>query len=185
MLTAVVIHPFDKLPRALVETVRAAVPERFKVRCSVGKGLTVPAAAYSPERKQYRSTFLLNLLAIVEPGTKKTRLGITTVDLYVPELNFVFGEALKEDRIAIFSTARLDPVAYGQPANEALLQRRSITEAVHELGHAFGLEHCSRTDCVMWFSNTLPETDRKGSEFCPVCVQRLRPQADGQSSDRR
>jgi archaemetzincin len=54
-----------------------------------------------------------------------------------------------------------------------LLKRRALTEAVHELGHVYGLDHCERQDCVMWFSNTLTETDRKGSRFCPVCVRAL------------
>ncbi|HEY3132064.1 MAG TPA: archaemetzincin family Zn-dependent metalloprotease [Acidobacteriota bacterium] len=173
MLTPVVIHPFDKIPPGLAEAVRSAIHERFKIHATVGKSLAVPAAAYSPERKQYRSTFLLNMLAIIEPGDKKTRLGMVSVDLYVPELNFVFGEASKSERIAVFSTARLDPRLYGEPADQDLLERRAVTEAIHELGHAFGLEHCSRTDCVMWFSNTLSESDRKGSQFCSRCSRLL------------
>lgn len=173
MLTEVVVHPFDKVPPSIIQVVKTAIHDRFKVRTTLGKTLAVPVAAYSPERKQYRSTFLLNLVAIVEPGTQKARLGITTVDLYVPELNFVFGEALKDDRAAIFSIARLNPTAYGQPPDDTLLEQRAITEAVHELGHAFGLEHCPRRGCVMWFSNTLEETDRKGTRFCSRCASRL------------
>lgn len=173
MLPEVVIYPFDKVPPSIIQRVKTSVHDRFKVRVTVGKTLTVPVAAYSPERKQYRATFLLNVLAIVDPGNKKARLGIATVDLYVPELNFVFGEALKDDRAAIFSTARLNPTAYGQLPDDALFEQRAITEAVHELGHAFGLEHCSRRDCVMWFSNTLEETDRKGTSLCSRCASRL------------
>jgi archaemetzincin len=62
--------------------------------------------------------------------------------------------------VAVFSTAR-------RRADSAdRLRRRAATEAIHELGHTFGLRHCSRPSCVMWFSNTLAETDRKDVRPC-------------------
>jgi archaemetzincin len=33
--------------------------------------------------------------------------------------------------------------------------QRLVKEAVHELGHAFGLNHCENIECVMHFSNSL------------------------------
>jgi predicted Zn-dependent protease len=38
-----------------------------------------------------------------------------------------------------------------------------------ELGHAFGLAHCSSTRCVMHFSNSLHDTDFKKRDFCDSC----------------
>jgi archaemetzincin len=61
----------------------------------------------------------------------------------------------------------------GQGDDESMLIRRAVTEAVHELGHVWGLGHCTRNDCVMWFSNTLAETDRKGNKFCQHCAGQL------------
>src|SRR5205085_7456236 len=114
-------------------------------------------------RKQYRSTEFLRQLETLPHDDGRAKLGVTDVDLFVPELNFVFGEASASKLSAVFSVARLDPSFYGEPEDEDVLLRRAVTEAVHELGHVFGLPHCQRPSCVMWFSNTLAETDRKGS----------------------
>ena len=71
------------------------------------------------------------------------------------------------------STARLDPQFYGEPADSGKLTRRTVTEVLHELGHVFGLDHCERIDCVMWFSNTLVQTDRKDLQFCERCAEKI------------
>jgi archaemetzincin len=173
MLAEVFLHPFGEIERELVEAVRTAIAQSFNVKATLAPVLAVPAKAYSTARRQYSSTALLDELARLPRADKQTRLGIATVDLYVPDLNFIFGEASGVRRIAVFSLARLDPRYFGEPANQALLVQRATTEAVHELGHVFGLGHCPRTDCVMWFSNTLAETDRKGSSFCERCARLL------------
>jgi len=173
MLSDIVIHPFGETGGNIVETVRVAVGHRFGVNVSIGTGIAVPARAYSQEREQYLSTILLDELAVLRRSDKRARLGVTAVDLFVPGLNFVFGEASSAERVAVFSVARLGPVRNGEPTSAPLFGRRSVTEAVHELGHAFGLGHCTRQDCVMWFSNTLSETDRKGDQFCRRCARQL------------
>lgn len=47
------------------------------------------------------------------------------------------------------------------------------TEAIHELGHAYGLGHCGDPHCVMWFSNTVAESDRKGMRLCRTHAREL------------
>ena len=173
MFVIVVIHVFDHVEADFVEAVRVAIEQSFKAKVVLGEKLSVPARSYSHERAQYLSTDLLDVLAPHARGDERIRLGITNVDLFVPELNFVFGEASSARRVAVFSTARLNSQAYGEPKDEAILLRRATTEAVHELGHVFGLGHCTSPSCVMWFSNTLSETDRKGSEFCQRCTRQI------------
>jgi archaemetzincin len=99
-------------------------------------------------------------------------LGIVDHDLYVPQLNYVFGEA--SQKAAVISFTRLRQELYDLPKNQSLFYKRALTEAVHELGHTYGLGHCDNSRCVMFFSNGLIDTDRKGSEFCSKCKSNLR-----------
>jgi archaemetzincin len=99
--------------------------------------------------------------------TYEKTLGIIDLDLYVPKLNFVFGEA--SPRAAIISLTRLRNEFYHLPKDETLFRKRVLTEAVHELGHTYGLEHCANPHCVMFSSNSLTDTDMKGPTFCQRC----------------
>lgn len=96
-------------------------------------------------------------------------LALTTLDLYVPYLNFVFGEAHCPGKVALISLFRLNPEFYGQSADKQLFYERAVKEAVHEVGHTLGLGHCHHSLCVMFFSNSIMDTDLKRVEFCEKC----------------
>jgi archaemetzincin len=170
----IIVHQFGEVESYLVEAVNTALEKQFRMEIRLGERLSVSARSYSRERGQYLSTELLKVMATQGHDDAGVRLGITNVDLFVPELNFVFGEASTTLSAAVFSTARLDPRAHRESDNQTMLIRRATTEAVHELGHVFGLGHCKQPNCVMWFSNTLAETDRKGSKFYQRCAKLLR-----------
>jgi archaemetzincin len=148
----------------------AALTETFECQCRVGEALPVPERAFDPRRAQYSAQSLLQQL---RPGRAERVLGVVDLDLYVPELNFVFGLADWRERRAVIALPRLRQRFYGLPDDEALFLARAVKEAVHELGHTFGLEHCRDRRCVMAFSNSLTDTDYKGQGFCPRCRKRL------------
>ena len=100
-------------------------------------------------------------------------LGIADEDLYVNGLNFVFGEAELGGCYAIISLARLHQSFYGLPENESILTERIVKEAIHEIGHVYGLGHCPDPDCVMHFSNCLEDTDIKGVDYCQSCEREI------------
>lgn len=125
----------------------------------------VPASSYHRSRRQYRAPAFLEL-ARREDGEHV--LAVTDVDLYAEPLNFVFGQAEMGGRAAVISLHRLrDP-------DKELFHLRVLKEALHELGHNRGLDHCPDPGCVMHFSNTLADTDRKGPGFCARCAESLR-----------
>ncbi len=158
--------------KAVTQTVRIGLSKVFpETVCAVSEDLMpIPQDAYSQTRNQYNSSHILARMPdFVEDRDADRVLGIADVDLYVPKLNFVFGEAECPGRFAIISLSRLRPEFFGQPPNRALFHERSVKEAVHEIGHTLGLHHCRNPECVMFFSNSLLDTDRKGSTFCERC----------------
>ncbi|MBI4429387.1 MAG: hypothetical protein HY562_09750, partial [Ignavibacteriales bacterium] len=106
-------------------------------------------------------------------GASSKILCITALDLFVPVLTFVFGEAQLDGSAAIVSSHRLDESFYGLPKNQEILEHRLLKEAVHELGHTYGLVHCHDYECVMHSSTSVEEIDVKGTTFCTRCNQQL------------
>jgi archaemetzincin len=116
--------------------------------------------SYNAHRDQYLSD---DFLRKVKRMTTGYALGVTEVDLYTYNLNFVFGQAELPGRAAIISLNRL------HDRKAEIFRRRMLIEAIHELGHTLGLKHCNDSHCVMHFSNSLEDTDIKKEKYCKRC----------------
>jgi archaemetzincin len=167
------ILPLGNLPKGTLAELCGSLGEVFGVRCEVLKSEPAPTCAFNVSRQQYSSTEILASLAAREIRDAWRLVAITPSDLYVPVLTFVFGEAQLEGRCAVVSTCRLRQDFYGLPADANLERRRLLKEAVHELGHTFGLAHCENYECVMAPSHAVEWIDLKGSRFCEACRRRL------------
>ena len=130
--------------------------------------------AHHSARGQYHSTAILERLQSISPNGNSRLLGVTAVDLFVPIFTFVFGEAQLEGNCALASLYRLSEEHYGLPADEGKLRERLTKEAVHELGHTFGLRHCEDWQCVMASSHSVELVDVKSAEFCGECARLVR-----------
>jgi len=128
---------------------------------------------YSNERRQYYST------GFIEQSTPQTVqingkiILITELDIFVPVLTFLFGEAQLRGKHSIVSVFRLHEEFYSGQTNNELLYERTLKEIYHELGHNFGLIHCPNWDCVMHSSNNIEEVDLKGNIYCKNCFNTL------------
>lgn len=168
----ITLVPIGRVDPEVLETLPGQLSKVLNREISISRGLPHPDYAFNRQRNQYLSTVILNtLLSQKEYATVDRVLGIVDHDLYVPELNFVFGEA--SGKGAVISVTRLRQEFYGWPEDRNLFHKIVLTEAVHELGHTYGLVHCGNPLCVMFFSNSLRDTDRKGTKFCPRCKRKL------------
>ena len=167
----ITLKPLGNIADEITEELKDRVGGIFHCPVEVKAGFSDLAQAYNPERKQYLSS---KLLASLEKSERDERVvGIADVDLYVPRLNFVFGEADIVSGTAIISLCRLRPEYYGLAPDETLFLERATKEIVHELGHTFGLGHCPNNKCVMHFSNSLADTDLKEAHFCNMCRPKI------------
>ena len=134
--------------------------------------LDTPAMAFDSFRNQYHST---RILVALEESPRADQaehlLGVVAFDLFVPGMNFVFGEARCPGRVAVISTYRLKTDSSNKPD---LFESRVVKEAVHEIGHMLGLRHCSDSSCVMYFSERLADTDKKSDTFCLECEPKMK-----------
>ena len=167
--------PLGSQDADLLSAVSRSVEETFGFEVAARAPLPVPEHALDEARGQYFSTAILRSLTPFIPPDASRILAITDADLFVPQLNFVFGEAAIDGRVCIISLHRLKPEFYGRPPDERLFTERAIKEAIHELGHTFGLRHCPDPRCVMFFSNTIGDTDRKSTQFCEETARHLNP----------
>lgn len=128
-----------------------------------------PAGAFDASRGQWSAVeFMKELVRICPEGASRI-LGLTSDDLFVPVLSFLFGQAQLGGAAALVSTARLRQEFYGLPANQELLMMRVRKEILHEMGHTFGLVHCPDRSCAMCLSTNLEQVDIKRDSFCRPC----------------
>ncbi len=168
------IITLGKLAPSISAELRQKLDELFGSCRISNSSLGLPESAYDPKRHQYKADpLLVELLKNSSGSIADKTLGITDADLYSGGLNFIFGKAIVGGRAGIISTRRLDPKFYGRREDEKLFSTRILKEAVHELGHCFGLGHCRDEECVMVFSNSIEDVDRKGVGFCDECRERL------------
>ncbi len=164
--------------RALMDHVRRHLAQAFGRPVLPWTAPGRPRHAFDARRRQHASGAILRWL--LESGPSGGRvLAVTDRDLFIPILTYVFGEAQLGGDAAVVSTARLaehaDLVeAEGAPgAGRTLLVERLSKEAVHEVGHTFGLLHCAAAGCVMGRSPALREVDEKSSALCGACRAHL------------
>ncbi|MBS1257880.1 MAG: hypothetical protein MAG551_00933 [Candidatus Scalindua arabica] len=165
----VCIIPIGTIDKEILHYTQKELEDRFNVKIDIGRQLEDPIYAYHKHKMQYHSTKILKRIHKLGLTGYDRILGIVDVDLYVPERTFVFGEAVIKKKIAVISLTRLRQKFYDLPEDLTLFKKRIIIEAVHELGHTYGLRHCTDNRCVMFLSKILRDTDHKGAAFCSNC----------------
>jgi len=171
---SIALVPIGQVEEAILSVIGEGLREAFGRGYLIAAPLPHPDYAYSQQRGQYLAGAILRALSELHVPDAERLLGVADLDLYAPGLNFVFGQATMGGREAVIALPRLRQGFYGLPDDPELYQARVVKEAVHELGHTYGLTHCPDPRCVMSFSNSLWDVDRKSHTFCPACRRRLK-----------
>ena len=161
--------PVGTVDDALLKDLCPTVANILGAPCAVLAARLDPEFAFHGERQQYHSSEILQRMQQFVTADSWRVLGITAVDLYIPILTFVFGEAQMGGPCALVSTNRLRQEFYGLPRDETLLRQRLLKEAVHEVGHTLHMTHCRDYRCVMASSHAVEWIDLKDSALCRNC----------------
>lgn len=166
---SITLLSFGYFKRELLEKVADDVGREFLRDVHLREGHLDLSEFYDPARRQYNGNNLLRHIDVAYGSDDVKLLALFSVDLYIPILTFIFGQAMLNGRSGIASMYRLSNEWYGLPKDEALLRDRFSKEVVHELGHMFGLIHCHNPECVMKSSTYVEDIDQKGEHICLHC----------------
>jgi len=128
---------------------------------------------YDAGRRQYNANQVMKLVSERVPYYAFKAMGVFQIDLFIPILTYIFGQAVLNGNIGIASLYRLRNELYGLPPNHLLMIERLRKVVIHELGHTFGLIHCQTTNCIMRSSTYVEYIDQKALRFCPSCQEKL------------
>jgi archaemetzincin len=169
---SIALVPIGQVDEAILTVIGQGLREAFGRVCVIAAPLPHPDYAHDRRRGQYLADVVLAQWGSLDLPAERW-LDVVDVDLYTPGLNFIFGQAQMGGPTAVIALPRLRQSFYGLPEDEALFHQRAVKEAVHELGHTYGLGHCRNPRCVMSFSNSLRDVDRKERDLCPSCHRKL------------
>lgn len=166
------IVPIGNVPKEILDSILNELSD-INIKCRVMPKLNMPQEAFNQWRKQYNAEIVMNYLSnsseVKFIDKSIPTLLITEFDLYYGGLNFVFSLEDPAKSCAIVSLSRLKPEFYDEKPNRNLLEERTIKEIMHAIGHYLGLDHCMSTSCVMNFSPSVYDVDKKQKNFCDRC----------------
>ncbi|HMK20710.1 MAG TPA: archaemetzincin family Zn-dependent metalloprotease [Terriglobales bacterium] len=165
--------PIGDLDGGLMMELAPALADIFGMPTAILGARLDPEFAFHRERQQYHSSELLHAMQSYVDRDSWRVLGITSVDLYIPILTFVFGEAQMGGPCGLVSAYRLRQEFYGLPEDGELLRQRLLKEAIHEIGHTLDLTHCHDYQCAMAPSHAVEWIDLKEGTLCSACEARV------------
>lgn len=162
------IVPLIDPPLFILNEIKNNFEKTFKFPVLIEKNLNIPDDYKNLLRNQYPVGKLIFYLKENIKDESLKIIGIISEDIYEDGYNFLFGSAELNGKYAIVSLYRLFE------EDKKLFLDRSIKESTHELGHTFGLGHCNNKSCVMNFSLSINDVDKKEKNFCKLCETKLR-----------
>lgn len=172
------IVPIGSIDEAYLHPLVSRLEERFttKVHLALDKRMPDPDDAFDYEAQKHIAMYVITELIKVDVPDDVKVLGVANVDLFVHRSvdEFIFGQSQfgVNGKIALVSTFRMDPFSYvGGKRNDKLVVERLMKEAVHELGHLFGIRNCAGIECAMYLPKNLRELDKKTDGFCTISQQ--------------
>lgn len=154
--------PLGRIDPLAIDIVAANIQAVLGLNTDILAARSKPQSAFLASRNQLDAAKILKLLS-TETGGAMFKLAITSHDLCLPILTYVYGESQLGGKAAVVSLYRLNDV------DRQITYARIAKVSIHEIGHVLGLEHCWEAGCLMRFSKQLDQLDRLPLRFCSAC----------------
>jgi len=172
-LQHITLISFGYFEKDFLEQIAEDVSREFLLPVKMKEGHLDLSEFHDPARRQYNGNKLLKEIdSIFSSGALKT-IGLFSVDLFIPILTYIFGQAYLEGRTGIASLYRFSNERYGMKKDDEMLLDRFKKEVIHELGHTFGLIHCHIPTCVIRSSTYVEDIDQKSPNLCTKCRTKI------------
>jgi archaemetzincin len=152
-----------------LKSVAEAAGREFCLQVNIREGYFDISEFFDPTRRQYNGTKLLKEIDTLFASENTKTIGLFSIDLFIPILTYIFGQAYLNGRSGIASYYRLSNERYGMHSDNNIVIDRFQKEVIHELGHTFGLVHCHIPTCVMRSSTYVEDIDQKDMNICSHC----------------
>jgi len=174
-LQNITLISFGFFEEEFLKEIAIAVNHELLIPVSIREGHLDISEFYDPGRRQYNGNRLLKEVDALYADDSGKTIGLFNVDLFIPILTFIFGQAFLSGRTGIASHYRLSNERYGMNPNDKLILERFKKEVIHELGHTLGLVHCLIPTCVMRSSTYVEDIDQKDVSLCAKCRSEITP----------
>ncbi len=174
-LPNITLVSFGYFEKDILEQTAIAVIHEFHCPVIIKEGHLDLSEFYDAARRQYNGNTLLKQVDSLNFPDAYKIMGLFSVDLYIPILTYIFGQAFLGGKAGIASLYRLNNERYGMIGDKQFLLDRFRKEVIHELGHTFGLIHCPNPVCVMRSCTYVEDIDQKNHHLCNSCLAQLEP----------
>jgi archaemetzincin len=168
-LQNITLISFGYFEEEFLKNIVEAVKHEFLFSVNIKEGHLDLSEFYDPGRRQYNGIKLLKEVDSVYSSDSDKTLGLFSVDLFIPILTYIFGQAFLNGRTGIVSLYRFSNERYGMNSDDKIIMDRFKKEIIHELGHTFGLIHCHIPACVMRSGTYVEDIDQKSANLCLKC----------------
>lgn len=141
--------PVGAFPEDWLADLVARYDRTLGLRVEVMPPIPIDPSIVDPERRQLIAEKVVLLIKDVNPTVaddpRVSIVGLTTHDMFIQAFSWRFAFGYREDdRIAVVSSARMDPTFFDQPANQALLEARFRKILAKNIGHVYYRRPLSR-----------------------------------------
>jgi archaemetzincin len=172
---SILLLPLLNISDKILEDLKREVGIAFVSKVDIDDPLiSLPDDTYNKQAEKYDTAKLIPYLESLPYFEEDKILAVGNMDIFLDGVDNIFGTSRTSGKLSLLSLYRLDQRFYDKSSDYEKLKKRAIKEAIHGLGHCYGLGHCRDSKCVMVSSDNITSVDKKDKFFCEDCREKLR-----------